>query len=355
MLTPTEKQESERLLSKLTDAELRSLKDTITKKQIAVESRKEAVKAIVEYSQSAAELLRRKKLRRDFLFQYLADSGIVVPVTAEKHSLVAAILKHWGSQLPTDGNLRDIDSGTNLAAAASQTWNPQAAAASASVQTTGTSQGVNFGVNTRGSSAENSQALQAAYAGHSHVTERQGGASPENQTLGETFVSWFYKLLNAQNPAMAGTAEGAGAGDFGPQHFWQDCNMKLISVTPEPSDESYTGSLLVSQRFQALAREEQLIFNPNVSREGVRVRSNPHGLLVVMACGTIHQHSNCLGVFEQMFGLVRDPTIDNNWKIKVTQLQLVSSQVTAIPKLTDSAAADMLAIAGSSSALAVMP
>lgn len=173
------------------------------------------------------------------------------------------------------------------------------------------------------------------------------GQTHKDQALGETFVHWFYNLVNSQNPTHS-----VHPGDFGPHHFWENCTLKLVSRTPDMSEEEFEGSWLVAQRFLALAREELLVFNPNVSAEGVKVTSDPHGLLIVMACGTIHQHNNCLGVFQQMFGLVRSTLDDSTWKIKSSQLQLSSSQVTAIPKLTDSSANQLLLESGS---LAMVP
>ena len=66
----------------------------------------EAMKAIVEYSESAVELLRRKKMRRDILFQYLADCSSIVSVNAEKHVLIQKVLEHWGSSVPAAAELR---------------------------------------------------------------------------------------------------------------------------------------------------------------------------------------------------------------------------------------------------------
>ena len=36
-------------------------------------------------------------MKRDILFQYLADCGVVVPVAADKRELMQSILSHWGA------------------------------------------------------------------------------------------------------------------------------------------------------------------------------------------------------------------------------------------------------------------
>jgi hypothetical protein len=57
---------------------------------------------------------------------------------------------------------------------------------------------------------------------------------------------------------------------------------------------------------------------------------------MVLACGTLHQQDKCVGVFEQLFGLIRDPLACNNWKIKYTELHLTSkSTVTSSPTLAE--------------------
>ena len=153
--------------------------------------------------------------------------------------------------------------------------------------------------------------------------------------MGETFVRWFYHQLNCQNPVMRQRGETS---DFGPQHFWENCNFKMMSATPSMSQESFEGSFLVAQRLSALVQEELLMFNPNISEEGVKVQSDPHGLFMVMVCGTLHQQDNLVGMFKQMFGLARNPLDQNNWKVKVTELLLRSTgggNQQIVPRLTD--------------------
>jgi hypothetical protein len=51
-----------------------------------------------------------------------------------------------------------------------------------------------------------------------------------------------------------------------------------------------------------------------------------HGLVLILCCGTLHSHESVSdGVFESVFGLMRDPFSDNNWKIKNIKLQLQST------------------------------
>ena len=58
----------------------------------------EAVDAILSYSHTASQLLRRKKVKRDHIYQYLAENGAIEPVSSDKPSLIRRVLLFWGSK-----------------------------------------------------------------------------------------------------------------------------------------------------------------------------------------------------------------------------------------------------------------
>ncbi len=119
-----------------------------------------------------------------------------------------------------------------------------------------------------------------------------------------------------------------------------------------------------------VVRRYGLTYNPNLCQDGVRGVMDPHGLVVVTACGTLHNAATCCGTFHQVrkkkerkeggrrphsrpfivlagcvqfspsvdlqqFGLVRDPFDCNSWKIKFTNARLISrwrkNQSTRLP------------------------
>ena len=63
----------------------------------------EAIRAIVTYTENPTELLKRRKVKRDVIFQYLVNEKIRLSPQAEKHQLIQATLQLWGAQL--DSNL----------------------------------------------------------------------------------------------------------------------------------------------------------------------------------------------------------------------------------------------------------
>lgn len=57
----------------------------------------EAIEAIIIYSQSAEELLKRKKVHRDVIFKYLATESVFPTPNSDKHQLVKRTLELWSS------------------------------------------------------------------------------------------------------------------------------------------------------------------------------------------------------------------------------------------------------------------
>lgn len=141
----------------------------------------------------------------------------------------------------------------------------------------------------------------------------------DGQQLAAYFVPWFYKILNSFNTSSDGTSQ-----EWGPQHFWEDAKSSILMVSGGQVRDECQGSLAVSEKLRELVCQEKLLFNANVG--GVRGQIDAYGLVKISVGGTVHRFSNCLGIFEQSFGLIRDPQMQNNWKIKFTDLKLKAQQ-----------------------------
>lgn len=139
------------------------------------------------------------------------------------------------------------------------------------------------------------------------------------------FSEWFYALMNRNEPIPS-------------EHFWPDVNLTINLIFPTQtltenveSNPCEAAKMLFTKRL-----ESGVYLNPNLSSAGTRGRMDVHGLVEVLSCGSLHTNNTCVGVFEQMFMLARDPFVENNWKIKRTQLNLRSkSDVRYLPSLTD--------------------
>ncbi|XP_063812370.1 uncharacterized protein C3orf38 homolog isoform X2 [Pseudophryne corroboree] len=260
-LSGREKECCRRLLALLDTQDLISIAETVTNRMIHVLSREEAIDAILSYSKDATELLKRRKVHRSVIFKYLDEEKISVLPSWEKHQLIQCALDHW--RVP--GVQKDSPPGQKV-----------------------------------------------EKEDQSHLD------SLDCKLLGEQFCTWFYSLLNSQNPSL-----GQERGDWGPQHFWENAILRFSYRTREQAMEEHSGSQMTSLRLLSLTRDERLIFNPNLDSKGLKCVTSSHGLVVVAVAGTIHRGNACLGIFEQIFGLIRCP-IGNNWKIKHVDLKILA-------------------------------
>ncbi|KAJ8350353.1 hypothetical protein SKAU_G00254830 [Synaphobranchus kaupii] len=261
-LSRKEQEGCRKMLSRLPGADLIALCDTVTNKLIVVENTREAMDAILTYSQSAEELLKRRKVHRDVIFKYLVSEDIAMPPNADKNQLVRRTLHSWASKtmvscVSTEDDKKDVPS------------------------------------------------------------IREEISVCDYMVLGKQFCQWFFQLLNTQNPAL-----GQAPLDWGPQHFWEDARLTICYSAEVPQMDRFEGAELVSHRFLAFVRDERLFFCPNLEPHGLKCHAFPHGLVMVAVAGTIHRERACLGVFEQVFGLIRSPLDANSWKIKVSNLKI---------------------------------
>ncbi|CAN2387666.1 apoptotic process [Pristimantis euphronides] len=261
-LSAREKEGCRRLLAQLDIEELFSVAETVTNRLIHVFSRDEAFDAIIIYSKSAEELLKRRKVHRGAIFKYLASENVTVLPSTEKNQLIQCALDHW-----------------------------------------------------RGPSAQHTTLPRQTV---SRISVDEEPPEPlDCQLLGEQFCGWFYSLLNSQNPSF-----GQEKGNWGPQHFWENAALKLAYRATEQAVEEHDGAQMASLRLLALTRDERLLFNPSMDSRGLKCVRSPHGLVVVAVAGTIHRDNVYLGIFEEIFGLVRCP-VGKNWKIKNVDLKIL--------------------------------
>uniref|UniRef100_A0A673Y9K3 Uncharacterized protein n=1 Tax=Salmo trutta TaxID=8032 RepID=A0A673Y9K3_SALTR len=68
--------------------------------------------------------------------------------------------------------------------------------------------------------------------------------------------------------------------------------------------------------------EEQIHLFTWGTKSGLKALSSPHGLALVAVAGTIHRDRECVGIYEQAFGLLRSPLDQNKWKIKFMVLKV---------------------------------
>ncbi|KAK2839631.1 hypothetical protein Q5P01_013371 [Channa striata] len=275
-LSETERAGCTEILKLMSQGDVQSLSDTVTNKLILVENSAEARSAILSFTKNAEELLRRKKVHRDIIFKYLAKEGVVMPPNSEKHQLVKRTLELWSSGNGAKGS-QDVDD-------------------------------ENFQL-------KNDRRWPTDVTHQSRDTKEELGFDP--LILGREFCQWFFQLWNSQNPRL-----GKQPQMWGPQHFWPDVKLHLLTRAGSEQVDDFEGAELVSLRLLALTKEECLLLSPNLEPHGLRAVASAHGLVQVGVAGTIHRDKVCLGIFEQTFGLIQAPLGNKRWKIKFINLKI---------------------------------
>lgn len=115
--------------------------------------------------------------------------------------------------------------------------------------------------------------------------------------------------------------------------FFQDATASIaLKSGQETVQHSAVGNQEIVALLNTLQVQHNLYFSPNLSSDGLRAKAVPHGLVMIMVCGTLHHVSGqCVGVFELKFGLIKDPFASENWKIRNFQMNLHSKPDVTIP------------------------
>ena len=163
-------------------------------------------------------------------------------------------------------------------------------------------------------------------AGHGDNNSVNTGGQ-DDKDFARAFICWFYPLLNNADCDS----------DFGPHHFFNSCILKIAhgTVGADVNLEEHSGSMAVAQRLAAVVVDKKIKFCPNIGegKGGYQGISNAVGLRAIKVCGTLHACEELVGVFEQEFGLVRDPGVDFNFRVKFSNLKLMAGRTNVQPTL----------------------
>nr|XP_039266572.1 uncharacterized protein C3orf38 homolog [Styela clava] len=296
MITGRQKQGCVELLRMLPQHELIGLCDTVTNKLIASTNPEEAIDAILTYSKTVEELLNRKKLKHEILFQYLHSKNVGgINPKCTKIELVSVIIDFWSKGV--------VERNKHLSSHSTQGQ---------------TSQQITINYNTF-IHHEEKNVLNVVSA------SSVGDGLDTGQQLAKEFILWFYPMLNnIKNNQSPG---------WGAQNFCPDAVLVLTVIREgnNQHEEKFIGAQAAQEKLASLVMKDNAVLNPNTTPEGYRGTISPHGLAKVAVCGTLHKlNETCnspdrqilMGVFEQCFGLVRDVSDGNRWKIKYTDLKM---------------------------------
>ena len=323
MLTEAEKHGIAELLTRMSVQDLQSLAQTVTSKLLVPETSSEAISMIILHTERAADLLKRRKIKKELLFKYLHFKRVPIESVADKSVHVTRVLELWGAADTADsGHIFDSDNSLDTPPAPVPSRNAShTSLCSLDLSVTrDILHSINRGVELRrsGSSTsimncdENSSSsfsftdhtvtnsISVLSSGHADTVTCQGSSCSlskvQCQEMANSFVRWYYHLLNTQ--------VDTDTLDWSSSHFWPDASARvsLYNQSGELQEclEVLNNSEDVSRLLVTVLRDHKLKFNPNMCEEGVRGKLSPHGLVMVLACGTLHnQHSVC-AVFEQV-------------------------------------------------------
>ncbi|XP_037905610.1 uncharacterized protein C3orf38 homolog [Hermetia illucens] len=140
----------------------------------------------------------------------------------------------------------------------------------------------------------------------SHQPESQHVADTENfpiNLMARQFTHWFFDRFNSNKLSS--------------DDFWGDVNIQItINYEDEIDERDASGSQEAVHMLNQMKSDLNLFFNACTLHQGCQGRIDIHGLVLVLSCGTIHTPGLCVGVFETVFKLMRDPFTENNWKLK---------------------------------------
>ncbi|RWS30287.1 uncharacterized protein B4U80_03614 [Leptotrombidium deliense] len=269
VLSSIEKCEIRKILSKLSIEDLCSLSVTVTSGLSEPKNEKDAINSILVYGNNASSILKRRKIKKDIIFQYLKDEDVFVDVSKGKTHFISACLKYWGN---TEQQVYEIEM-----------------------------------------EVDDEQSGDTEPASN-NITKDSFSSNAELQSMAISFGHWFYDLLkHATNRTV-----------FGPHHFWSDCLLRVISVNNVSQEIiSASNSELVYQTIKLLLSRNMISFNPNLVCDKFKIEMNRHGFVKIGISGVVHQRNNCIASFDHLFGLVESPNdSEKTWKIKFIEMRI---------------------------------
>ncbi|CAD7004150.1 unnamed protein product [Ceratitis capitata] len=270
---------------------------SVTKNVCDVTTTQEALDYVYIQVGDTLTLLNKRAVTREMLFKYLHQRKIQVNSDFTKGALISKVIEYWNRlaeyklDLSTSKNNEITETITHCTQVNEQITERQKEI-------------------TITANANNGDDKESHFPIH---------------ILARKFTEWFFINLNDKSLKI--------------EDFWTDSQLQLrIAASDHINDYECAGANEVIVNLFRSKDQFGFYFNPNLTHAGVQGRMNVHGLVLVLACGTLHTEQNCVGVFECSFGLLRDPFAENNWKVKTMQCVLRSQSAAVIPSLCASEA-----------------
>ncbi|XP_055383327.1 uncharacterized protein C3orf38 homolog [Condylostylus longicornis] len=294
------------------------LAKSLTKNYVSADNLDDALQIVFVHGGSSTTILNKKMLTKEILFKYLHKNSVRASSDFTKSSLIEKTQNFWKEKFfdnknQNESSLSEVNPNSshidqqNVLHSASQPQNEYII-------------------------EQNNQLYKTDLIQNDFPIQQNNQLSTNNSMsypinlLAKKFSEWFFVSYNDDT--------------LKPQDFWIDSSLhlKMVQVqSGETQEHQCTSSTEVVETLLGIKNPVKFSFNPNLAYEGVQGRLDMHGLVLVLCCGTLHTTDTCMGTFESLFGLIRDPNCDNNWKIKHLKLILKSTAViNQIPCLVNS-------------------
>ncbi|XP_014244283.1 uncharacterized protein C3orf38 homolog [Cimex lectularius] len=264
MLSEQDKANLRDLLVRLPLSDLLDLAKTSSNGLLNVETKTEALEIILQHQESLWHFLTKKRITKGILFQYLSDKGVRLPTGIDKSSIMQRIIDFW--------------------AVTPQSLEPE-----------------------KKMTVTNTVEIRTSLDDPAMLN-----------TFSLEFAKWFYSKINELVIKKGGET-------LDKTDFWKESTASVKIIASEITTDEAQGTEGIINMIWELQNSHKLLFLPNLDQSGIKAKIDPHGLLAILTCGTLHKESGeVVGVFEQMFLLARDPNRSDTWKIKKTEMTLRS-------------------------------
>uniref|UniRef100_A0A182PII2 Yip1 domain-containing protein n=1 Tax=Anopheles epiroticus TaxID=199890 RepID=A0A182PII2_9DIPT len=304
----------------------------ISKNSIKEITLEKSLNVMMEHCRDAGTLLAKNIVKTEYLYKYLQTYNINLPPDCSKAIMIEHCLQLWRRKYGGSTDTSYVPTATSSELPGPSTtpyaFPSTSADSSCSSGTTlqnhidnynalaASSNGVFFSENTNGPGLESE-------------TEPPGLEQYPVNLLALDYTVWFFLKWNRNS-----LDESA---------FWADANctvMLEISETQQGTEQVCGPqdiiNLILSLKFQY---NFQLV--PNIMFDGCQGRIMDSGVLA-LSCGVVYNNQPgpegryvCLGEFESLIGLRRDPMENNNWKVRMLKLYIRYKKVDNLPALAN--------------------
>ncbi|CAL4115896.1 unnamed protein product [Meganyctiphanes norvegica] len=307
---------AEDLLQALDDEDLVSLAKTATNNRITPETKKESIDAILLHTPNVKRLLSYRRITTQKLFQYLHKNKVSINGYASRSQLANTVEVLWGeSDNHENGTQKKHKNESNVTE-------------KVKVIVKSKSLGDEYETKTKlckrsSLNPEESKSIRNLEETHS-IENLQVQRSDD---FSQEFCRWFYTMINRLQPECSNQL----GDNFREQVFSGNSSVGLYFLC-EPYKEMHgKGRIETFTLFKNVVCEYRFIFSPNLEN-GIGAEKSPHGMVKIFCCGTLHQGSAFIGIFEQEFGLVFSPA-DQAWLIMNTKVNFKHTLIQEIPTL----------------------